>query len=85
VPPDRTAWHLVACMKDSLAELRHRSDILLAYAKGVRAEAEAARLRSAKCRAIAEAACASATVHRISAEAATYRNAEREQTPHPPL
>ena len=36
-------------------------------------------LRSAKCRAIGEAACASATAHRISADAATYRNAEWEQ------
>lgn len=74
----------LCCMAISSAELRQRSDVLLAYAKEVRAEAAAARLRSAKCRAIAEAARAFAGAHRIAAEAATRRNADREQRRTPP-
>jgi hypothetical protein len=53
------------------AELRQRSLVLLAHAKRVRADAEAARLRAMACKAFAIGACLAAAARTVVAAVAT--------------
>ena len=62
----------------SPAKLRQRSLALLAYARQLREDAEAARLRSIELRTKAQTAGISASAHRAASEAATRRNDNRQ-------
>jgi hypothetical protein len=64
-------------MKRSPAELRQQSLILLAHARQIHADAEAARLRAVKSSNKAYTAALSAIARIIVTKAATRRNAER--------
>ena len=66
----------------SPAKLRQRSLALLAYARQVREDAEAARLRSIELRTKAQAAGISAAAHRVVSAAATRRNDNRHSHSH---
>jgi hypothetical protein len=59
------------------AKLRQRSLALLAHARRVREDAQAARLRSIELRTKAQAAGISAAAHRVVSAAATRRNDNR--------
>jgi len=68
--------------EQSPAKLRQRSLALLAYARQLREDAEAARLRSIGLRTKAQAAGISAAAHRVVSAAATRRNDNRHSHSH---
>ena len=66
-------------METRLAKLRQQSIIILAHARQMHADAEAARLRAVKSSSKAYTAALSAVARRLAAKAATRRNTERQQ------
>ena len=66
-------------MRISPAELRKQSLIALAWARQVRADAEAARLRAVRYRTLAAAIALSVSARIHATKAATRRNAERQR------
>jgi hypothetical protein len=65
-------------MNRSPAELRQQSLLLLAHARQIRADAQAARLQAVKCMTRATTATLSSVARIIVSKAATRRNAERQ-------
>jgi hypothetical protein len=66
-------------METRLAKLRQQSISILAHARQMHADAEAARLRAVKCSTNAYTAALSAVARRLATKTATRRNTERQQ------
>ena len=64
-------------MNRSPAELRQQSLLLLAHARQIRADAEAARLQAVECMTRATTATLSSVARIIVSKAATRRNGKR--------